>query len=34
MTETSKTGAPVNRPLWWIDPTDPVTHTLDSGNSM
>ena len=22
-------GTPVNRPLWWIDPTDQVTYTID-----
>lgn len=26
-------GYPINRPLWWIDPTDPVAQTIDSGNS-
>lgn len=24
-------GQPINRPLWWIDPLDPVAHTIDSG---
>ncbi|KAK4005613.1 hypothetical protein OUZ56_007313 [Daphnia magna] len=23
-------GYPINRPLWWIDPTDPVAQTIDS----
>jgi len=21
-------GEPMNRPLWWVDPEDPVTHTI------
>jgi alpha-glucosidase (family GH31 glycosyl hydrolase) len=25
------TGQPINRPLWWIDPTDAVAQTIDSG---
>lgn len=24
-------GTPINRPLWWIDPVDPVALTIDSG---
>ncbi|XP_046460215.1 myogenesis-regulating glycosidase-like isoform X3 [Daphnia pulex] len=24
------TGQPINRPLWWIDPTDSVAQTIDS----
>lgn len=24
-------GTPINRPLWWIDPLDPVALTIDSG---
>lgn len=25
-------GTPVNRPLWWLDPTDSETFTIDDGN--
>ena len=25
------TGAPINRPIWWIDPTDQVALGIDSG---
>jgi hypothetical protein len=24
-------GTPINRPLWWVDPTDPETFVIDSG---
>jgi len=24
-------GSPINRPIWWVDPTDPVTFTIDQG---
>ena len=24
-------GSPVNRPLWWIDPLDPIAQVIDSG---
>ena len=25
------TGVPINRPIWWIDPTDQVALGIDSG---
>ena len=25
------TGAPINRPIWWIDPTDKEAMKVDSG---
>ncbi|CAG0878569.1 unnamed protein product [Darwinula stevensoni] len=28
--EATTTGHPINRPLWWVDPTDPETFTIDS----
>lgn len=31
MEHAVKTGEPVNRPLWWIDPTDPICLTIDTG---
>lgn len=27
-------GYPINRPIWWIDPTDPVAQTIDSGRTL
>lgn len=24
-------GSPVNPPIWWIDPTDPIAHVIDDG---
>ena len=24
-------GWPINRPVWWLDPSDPVAQTIDSG---
>jgi alpha-glucosidase (family GH31 glycosyl hydrolase) len=24
-------GSPINRPLWWVDPTDIETYTIDQG---
>ncbi len=24
-------GSPINRPIWWIDPTDSETFTIDQG---
>ena len=27
-------GTPINRPLWWLDPLDPVAQTIDSGFSL
>ncbi|XP_044748469.1 myogenesis-regulating glycosidase isoform X2 [Coccinella septempunctata] len=29
MLNSTRTGAPVNPPIWWIDPTDPVAHKVD-----
>ena len=26
------TGAPINRPIWWIDPTDKEAMKIDSGS--
>lgn len=27
-------GSPVNPPVWWIDPTDPVAHSIDDGKKI
>jgi hypothetical protein len=27
-------GTPINRPLWWVDPTDPETFVIDSGKKQ
>ena len=27
--ESQLTGAPINRPVWWLDPTDPTAQALD-----
>lgn len=27
-------GSPVNPPVWWIDPTDPVAHLIDDGKKI
>jgi len=24
-------GSPVNPPVWWIDPTDPIAHSIADG---
>jgi alpha-glucosidase (family GH31 glycosyl hydrolase) len=24
-------GTPINRPLWWVDPQDPLTFDIDDG---
>lgn len=29
--EAAETGAPINRPIWWIDPTDQIALGIDSG---
>lgn len=29
-----KNGSPVNPPIWWIDPTDPVAHTINDGKTF
>lgn len=31
MKESTVSGAPVNRPLWWLDPEDNETYHIDSG---
>lgn len=31
MEKNARTGAPVNPPIWWIAPDDPVALTCDSG---
>lgn len=31
MKKTVKTGAPLNPPIWWIDPTNPVAYNISSG---
>lgn len=28
------TGAPLNPPIWWIDPTDPVALSISSGKFL
>ena len=30
--EATITGVPINRPIWWIDPTDKEAMKIDSGN--
>ena len=25
-------GSPINRPMWWVDPEDSETYTIDSRN--
>lgn len=25
-------GSPVNRPVWWVDPDDAETYSIDDGN--
>ncbi|XP_049937866.1 myogenesis-regulating glycosidase-like [Schistocerca serialis cubense] len=30
MKKAVEDGTPVNRPIWWIDPTDPTALTIDS----
>ena len=32
MVKSTKDGTPVNLPLWWIDPEDETTYTIDSGS--
>lgn len=32
--QATTNGYPINRPLWWIDPTDPVAQTIESGNAL
>lgn len=32
--QSTVTGFPINRPLWWIDPLDPVAQTIDSGENI
>lgn len=34
MKQATKVPTMVNAPLWWIDPTDPVTFTIDSGEIL
>ena len=29
--EATITGAPINRPIWWIDPTNKEAMKIDSG---
>ena len=29
--EAAITGAPINRPIWWIDPTNKEAMKIDSG---
>ena len=30
--ESTKSGTPINRPIWWIDPNDEVALDIDSGD--
>ena len=32
--ESTINGYPINRPLWWIDPLDPVALSIDSGTNV
>lgn len=31
MNECIKTGAPLNPPIWWVDPTDKTAHKINDG---
>lgn len=32
--QTIEDGSPINRPLWWLDPEDTETYTVDSGTQL
>ena len=34
MKNSVKYGTPVNAPIWWLDPTDPETYLIDSGEKI
>lgn len=29
--QATEDGSPINRPIWWVDAEDEVTHTIDDG---
>ena len=29
--QATRDGSPINRPVWWIDPTNPDAQAIDSG---
>ena len=31
MNKTVQTGAPLNPPIWWVDPSNPVAHQIVDG---
>lgn len=31
--QSIRDGSPINRPIWWIDPTNPDAQIIDSGCS-
>lgn len=34
MRQSVADGSPVNPPIWWIDPTDPVAHYIYDGKQI
>lgn len=34
MNKYIKNGTPVNPPIWWVDPTDPIALATDDGNHI
>lgn len=34
MKDSVAKGSPLNPPVWWIDPTDPVAHAIDDGKTL
>lgn len=33
MKNTVAKGSPINPPVWWIDPTDSIAHSIDDGKN-
>jgi alpha-glucosidase (family GH31 glycosyl hydrolase) len=29
--DATLTGEPINRPIWWLDPTDEIAHGIETG---
>lgn len=34
MKKSLKYGTPVNPPIWWIDPTNQVAHSINDGKTF
>lgn len=34
MKKSVANGSPLNPPVWWIDPTDPVAQSIDDGKTF